>query len=688
MPEPENPLLSYTGLPPFHQIETDHVVPAVRGILRQCEEAVARLEKNGGQTWVELMLPLELMDRQLKKVWGPVVHLTGVRNSPELRKAYEEVQGEVVAFYLRISQSRPLYDAMVALSQSGEFATMPTARKRILEQTKMDARLGGIELTGKARDRFNTICQELSRLSTRFSNNVLDATKHYQLMITDKEDVRDMPESFLSYAAQTASQKTGKEADAQAGPWCVTLDYPGFVPFMEHCRNRNLREQVYKAYVSRASGGDWDNGPLIEDILRLRQEKASLLGFPDYAELSLATKMADSRDRVHALLQELCDASADRAREEYTSLGKFANEKGFQGDLRHWDIHFWSERWREEKLGLSDEVLRPYFPLDTVLEGLFDLVRRIFAIEVRQVTGGAPTWHEDVRFYEINDQNGKHIASFFLDPFSRPETKQGGAWMDGCVNRGYEQGQMILPVAYLICNSTPPVGGRPALLTFREVETLFHEFGHGLQHMLTTVDDSGAAGISGVEWDAVELPSQFMENWCYHEDTLKSLTRHVDTGERLPDELFRKIIGGRTWRAASAMVRQLHFGMTDLALHTADSPSLEEVLRIDQEIAGRTLAIPPLPEDRFLCSFSHIFAGGYAAGYYSYKWAEVLSADAFSAFEDAGLNNGNAIQSTGQRFRDTVLAKGGSEHPGEIFRQFRGRDPEIGPLLRHSGLVS
>ncbi|HEY9736906.1 MAG TPA: M3 family metallopeptidase, partial [Trichocoleus sp.] len=461
-------------------------------------------------------------------------------------------------------------------------------------------------------------------------------------------------------------------------------------PFLQHSRRRDLREQVYRAFITRASEGELNNTPNIEQILALRQEMAQLLGYSTFAELSIARKMAPSVAAIEQLMEELRSASYDTAVKELDALRAFAKDKGAAeaDDLKQWDTAFWAERMREEKYGLNDEELRPYFPLPQVLDGLFTLAHRLFGIRITPADGEAPVWHPDVRYFQVAGEAGEPIAHFYLDPYSRSAEKRGGAWMDECVNRGKLGTSVRLPVAYLVCNQAPPVDGKPSLMTFRDVETLFHEFGHGLQHMLTTVDFPGASGINNVEWDAVELPSQFMENWCYHRDTLLKLARHYETGEPLPEELYRKIVAARSFMAGSTVLRQVNFGWLDIELHHRYQPGGSETIKdVRDRISAKTSVLKPLPEDAFLCAFGHIFAGGYAAGYYSYFWAEVLSADAFSAFEEAGLENDGAIAEIGRRFRDTVLSLGGSRHPMEVFKAFRGREPSTEALLRHRGLV-
>ena len=455
---------------------------------------------------------------------------------------------------------------------------------------------------------------------------------------------------------------------------------------MRFCTNRDLREKVYTAFVTRSSAGKFDNSEKIVEILKLRQEKAALLGYKSFAELSIASKMAGDVAEVDQLLKDLRESSYPQAEKELNELKEFAKSKGFSGDFKNWDTSFYSDKLKQELYSYSEEDVRPYFPMPKVLDGLFNLVSKIFKITVKENQDNAPVWNKDVKFYDIFDDKEQKIASFYLDPYSRPADKRGGAWMDTCIDRGLHENQILLPVAYLICNSTPPVGDKPSLMSFREVETLFHEFGHGLQHMLTKVDHLDAAGINGVEWDAVELPSQFMENWCYHKPTLMSLTSHVETGETLPDDLFEKIKSSKNFQSALMMVRQLHFGMIDIELHHRFNPETDNFIERNKEIAKAASPVPVMDFDRFLCSFSHIFAGGYSAGYYSYKWAEVLSADAFAKFEEAGLDDEKKIEEAGLEFRDTVLALGGGQHPMDVFKTFRGRAPSPDALLRHSGL--
>jgi len=689
-----NPLLKCSGLPPFSEITPELVLPALQQLLPEVDRDLSALEANIAPTWDGLVEPLERLTERLTWSWGIVNHLMGVKNSPQLREAFETVQPEVVQFSNKLSQSQPIYNAFKALRASNNWENLDQAQKRIVEAAIRDAELSGVGLQGEARERFNNIQLELADLTTKFSNHVLDATKAFSVTLTTKEEIDGLPPSLLSLAAASARAAGEENATPETGPWRITLDFPSYGPFMQHSTRRDLREQLFRAFITRASSGELNNTPLIDRLLALRQEEAEILGFKNYAELSLASKMAPNVDAVFGLLEELRRASYDAAQQEFADLKAFAAAKGAKeaNDLKHWDISFWAERQQEEKFAFSAEELRPYFPLPQVLDGLFGLVKRLFSVTVTPADGQAEVWNEDVRYFQIADETGTPIAYFYLDPYSRPAEKRGGAWMDICLNRGKitENGKTTtrLPVAYLVCNQSPPVDGKPSLMTFRDVETLFHEFGHGLQHMLTKVDYTGAAGINNVEWDAVELPSQFMENWCYDRPTLFGMAKHYETGEPLPEHYYQKLLAARNYMSGSGMLRQVHFSLVDLELHYRYRPGGEDTVNdVRNRIAKTSTILPPLPEDAFLCAFGHIFAGGYAAGYYSYKWAEVLSADAFAAFEEAGLDNEPAIVTTGKRYRDTVLALGGSKHPMEVFKSFRGREPSTEPLLKHTGLA-
>ena len=568
-------------------------------------------------------------------------------------------------------------------------------------------------LEGAEKEEYNAIQQDLAKLSTKYSNNVLDATKAYKKLVTDASVVDGLPPTALGLAAQQARQEGHADATPESGPWLLTLDFPCYYPVMTHAKDRALREEMYRAYVTRASTGDSDNSGNIERVLALRKRKAELLGFPSYAALSMASKMA-TLDEAERLLEELRAASWGAAERDLAEVRAFAAENGApEGDLLWWDVAYWAERLRESRYDLQDEQLRPYFALPAVLDGLFGLVNRLFGVDVVPADGEAPVWHPDVRFFRVVDAATRAPrAAFYLDPYSRPAEKRGGAWMAEVVGRSElladpsssgGGGGPRLPVAHMVCNQSPPVDGAPSLMTFREVETLFHEFGHAAQHMLTQVGEGMVAGIRGIEWDAVELPSQWLEGFCYHKATLLSFARHWQTGEPLPDALYERLVAAKNFRSGTMMLRQIHFASVDLELHaryapavdaagnavasSASSPPSESVFDRDRAVAARTQVMQPFPEDRFLCSFSHIFAGGYSAGYYSYKWAETMSADAFAAFEEAGLDDPDAVKATGARFRDTVLGLGGSVPPAEVFKRFRGRGPSTEALLKQSGLL-
>lgn len=690
-----NPLLQGQGLPPFTEIHPEQVVPAITELLSQVNQELTQLEANITPTWAGLVEPLDRLTERIGWSWSIVGHLMGVKNSPELRTAHEEMQPQVVQFWMRLGQSTAIYQGYKAIKAGSEWATFDPAQQRIIEAAIRDMELSGVGLTGETKQRFNDIQLALAELANKFSNNVLDATKAYRLTLTKPDEIAGLPDSLLAQAAQAARAAGDEAATPTDGPWVITLDIPSYLPFMQHSQRRDLREQIYKAYVSRAASGEHDNLGNIDRILELRREMSNILGFDNFAELSLASKMAPNVAAVESLLESLRSASFTAAKQDLEDLRAFAisQDAAEANDLKHWDLAYWSERLREAKFDFNAEELRPYFPLEQVLSGLFNLAHKLFGITITAADGQAPIWHPDVRYFQVANEQQEPIAYFYLDPYSRPAEKRGGAWMADCVSRAkltdVDGHKVRLPIAYLICNQTPPVDGKPSLMTFGEVETLFHEFGHGLQHMLTTVDYVGASGISNVEWDAVELPSQFMENWCYHRPTLLSLGKHYETGEPLPEHYYQKLLAARTFMSGSGMLRQIHFSWLDLELHSNYQPGgAETVPDVRNRLAKISMVIPPLPEDNFLCSFGHIFAGGYAAGYYSYKWAEVLSADAFAAFEDAGLDDPDAIGSTGRRFRDTVLSLGGSQHPMEVFTAFRGREPDPSALLRHSGLVA
>ncbi|SBO42461.1 M3 family metallopeptidase [Cyanobium sp. NIES-981] len=695
------PLLAGRGLPAFEAITPEQISRAIPQLLEELHTELtaleSRLEEQLAQpacqlSWDAVMDPLQWLGERMRWSWGVVSHLHGVCNSPELREAYQQQQPAVVAFGSRAGQSRPIYRALERLSsqhaasQPGEPQHLDATQLRILEAERLDMQLRGVGLEGAEQEAFNAATAELASLANTFGNHVLDATNGWSLTLTSEEELAGLPASLRELLAQ-AAREAGEEG------WRLGLDMPRVMPFLKYSQRRDLREQVYRAHVSRAASGDLDNGPLIERILTLKREQARRLGYADWAEVSLATKMAGSVAEVEQLLEELRAAAFPVAEAEIEALKACARRHGAPeaDDLRPWDVSYWAEVLRQESFELDAEALRPWFPLEQVLQGLFGLCQRLFDIRIVSTEGEAPLWHPDVRYFRVLDAgSGSPLAGFYLDPYSRPGSKRGGAWMDECLGRSRTpSGEPVLPVAYLVCNQSPPVGDTPSLMTFEEVETLFHEFGHGLQHMLTTVERPQAAGINNVEWDAVELPSQFMENWCYDRATLMGMARHWQSGEPLPESEYGKLLAARTFMGGTATLRQVHFALTDLRLHSRWTPECgQSPEQLRREIARTTTVLEPIPEDAFLCAFSHIFAGGYAAGYYSYKWAEVLSADAFGAFEEVGLEQEEAIVATGRRFRDTVLSLGGSRSPAEVFEAFRGRQPSSEALIRHSGLSS
>lgn len=688
-----NPLLDWEIVPDYEAIEPKHVEPAVRQVLAGAEETLTRIEGEKPASWDDFMPELERVGDAVQRVWGVVSHLNSVRNTPELREAYQKMQGEVVKFYNRYGQSRPLYEAYIALKESAAWGEYDEGQRRILTQAIRQAELAGVALDGEARERFNGLSERLAALGNEFSNHVLDATKGFALVLTMAEETAGLPTSYLAMAAQAARQAGDEGATAEAGPWRVTLDYPSYIGFMKNSTRRDLRERLYLAYVGRASEGELDNKPLVEEILQARAEQAEILEFETFADMNMTRKMAPSVAAVEKLLVALREAAKPAGERDLAQLVSAARGVGAPEaeEFRPWDTHYWTERVREAQYALSDEELRPYFPLPVVLQGMFDLITELFGVTFGEDTDSVPRWHEDVQYFRVYDEAGVEISSFYLDPYSRPAEKRGGAWMDVLVTRSVVMARgdaaVRLPIAYMICNQTPPVDGKPSLMTFPEVVTLFHEFGHVLHHILTRVDYGQVAGVAGVEWDAVELPSQFVESWCYHRPTLKRMSRHYETGEALPDELIERMMESRTYQQGYATLRQVTFGLFDMALHTHYDGG-ETVREVQQRISGETQVIQPVEEDCFYCGFGHIFAGGYAAGYYSYKWAEVLSADAYGAFLEAEADESVSLAGLGRRFRETVLAEGGARHPMALFVAFRGREPELRPLLEQSGLLT
>ena len=637
-----NPLLRKKDLPAFADIKPEHVVPAIETRLAELKADFAALEQSlsnpqQGESWGTRRLEydyegvvekMEAIQDPLGFSWSVVGHLMGVANSDELRAAHDKMQPVVIETYQALGQSQPLYKALSALKQrQSVWSQLDEAQRRIITSSIRGMRNSGVGLPIEERERFNKLQLEAAELSSKFSNNVLDSTKLFKLRITDGSKLAGLPTSVLAMFAQKSVQEGDKDATAESGPWTVTLDMPSYLPCMQHLQDRELREQLYRAFVTRASTGDYDNAPLIKRTLQVKYEMAKILGYGSHAEKSLSSKMTPSVQAVEDLTAMLLAAAYPAAVKELELIKTLAKTKGFSGELQLWDVPFWSERLREDQYAYTEEELKPYFALPAVLDGLFKLCNRLFGVRIEAADGEAEVWDKDVRFFKIYDEQTKeHIASFFLDPYSRPATKRGGAWMDSCTGRSKVLNSK--PVAYLTCNGAPPVGDAPSLLTWRECETLMHEAGHGLQHMLTRVVHGEAAGINNVEWDAVEQPSQFMENWMYDKKTLDSFAKHYQTGEPLPEALFKKVCDAKTFLSGLGMIRQLYFGAIDMHVHSQKfNPDTDSVFDVQHDLARLYTVIPPLKEDRFLCSFSHIFAGGYSAGYFSYKMAEVLSAD-------------------------------------------------------------
>lgn len=674
-----NPLLQDFDLPPFSAIRPEHVEPAIDQILADNRAAVARLleTQRENPSWSGLVQALDELGARLGQAWGPVSHLNAVCNSPELRDAYQACLPKLSEYYTELGQNRALFEAYKALAESPQAAGFDVAQKTILEHALRDFRLSGIDLPAEQQKRYGEIQQRLSELTSRFSNQLLDATQAWTRLLTDESELAGLPESARAQLKQAAAAK-GLDG------WLITLEFPSYYAIMTYADNRGLREEVYTAYSTRASdqgpnAGQFDNGPLMAEILDLRQELAELLGFKHFAELSLATKMAESTDQVLHFLRDLAVRSKPFAQRDLEELRAFAAEQGVH-DLQSWDTGYFSEKLRQARYDLSQETVREWFPIDKVLSGLFAIVQKLYGIEINELHD-FERWHPDVRLFEIRE-SGEQIGRFYFDLYARAN-KRGGAWMDGARDkRRTADGHLVSPVAYLVCNFTPASAGKPALLTHDEVTTLFHEFGHGLHHLLTRVEHAGASGINGVAWDAVELPSQFMENWCWEPEGLALISGHYQSGEPLPRELLDKMLAAKNFQSGLMMLRQLEFSIFDFELHATHGDG-RSVLEVLEAVRDEVAVMRPPRWNRFANGFAHIFAGGYAAGYYSYKWAEVLSADAFSRFEEEGVLN----PETGRAFRDAILARGGSEPPMQLFVKFRGREPAIDALLRHSGLT-
>jgi len=674
-----NPLLNFSGLPKFDQIRAEHVEPAIDHLIVSSRNCIDELAiSNDVPTWANFAKPLEDIEEMLSRAWSQVGHMNSVVNSPELREAYNASLPKLTDFYSDLGQDERLYAKFRTLRNSEEFNTLNDAQQKIIENELRDFRLGGAELPEEEKIRFKAIQESLSKITTKFEENLLDTVNDFAYFVLDISELKGTPEDVIQAAQEAAT------AEAKEG-YKFTLHFPSYMPVLQYCENRNLRELLYRAYATRASEfgkSDWDNTPLIKEILKLRREAAQLLDYKSYAEMSLATKMADTPAEVTSFLDGLAQRAKPFAKSDMQELTEYASKLGIN-EMQAWDIAFVSEKLREDKYAFSDQEVKQYFPEAQVLLGLFKVVETIFGVHVKKVQ--APVWHSDAAFYEIGDKHGKVIGQFYLDLYAR-NNKRGGAWMDEAITRRKQaKNNIVTPVAYLTCNFSAPVGNKPALFTHDEVITMFHEFGHGLHHMLTQVDDYGVSGIKGVEWDAVELPSQFMENFCWEWDVIRHMTKHVETGASLPRELFDKMVAAKNFQAGMQTVRQIEFSLFDMRLHDEFNPDEKSTaLDLIEQVRDEVAVVRPPKWNRFPNGFSHIFAGGYAAGYYSYKWAEVLSADAYSMFEE----NGVLCAETGQRFWHEILAKGGSRPALESFVAFRGRAPDIEALLRHNGMTA
>ena len=676
LPQDKNPLLDFSGLPRFADIKPEHVAPAIEQLLAEGRAATGAAEQ-AAPTWDEFIAPLEDANERIGRAWGQVAHLHAVLDSPQLREAYNASLPKVTQYWTELGQNQQLFEKYKQLLQSEGFAALSPARKKIIENAIRDFRLGGAELPPEKKQRYGEIQEELARVSAKFSENLLDATNAFSLYAT-KEQTAGIPDDVLE-AAREAAQKEGK-----AG-WKFTLHMPSYLPVMQYADDRSLREKMYYASSTRASEfgkPEWDNAPLIARIVPLRREMSELLGYKNFAEVSLVPKMAQSAPEVLGFLDDLARRARPFAEKDAQELRAFArDELGIQ-ELQAWDVAYASEKLRLKRYSFSDQEVKQYFPEEAAVRGLFRVAERLYGVSFYPAQ--APTWHPDVRFFEMRDADGKAIGQFYMDLYAR-ETKRGGAWMDEAIARRRKRDRIQNPVAYLNCNFSRPVGSKPALFTHDDVLTLFHEFGHGLHHLLTRVEDLGVSGINGVEWDAVELPSQFMENFCWEWDVLREMTRHVDTGQPLPRPLFDKMLAAKNFQSGLAMLRQIEFAVFDMRLYSDFDPAGgRTALDLLDEVRRQVAVLFPPAYNRFPNSFGHIFGGGYAAGYYSYKWAEVLSADAYSLFEEKGVLSPEA----GARFRAEILAVGGSRPAAESFRAFRGRDPKVDALLRHSGMTA
>jgi oligopeptidase A len=680
-----NPLLDFSGLPRFGAIQPAHVKPAIEALIAEGRSVIEQLAKSPTEaTWESFVRPLDDANERLSRAWGQVSHLNAAMNSTELREAYNGMLPTVTQYFAEIGQDERLFARFKQIRASAEYERLTAEQKKALENELRDFRLGGAELPPAQKKRFLELQEQQAEASSRFNDNLLDATNDFAFYVTDEHHLSGLPED-VKQTAREAAQKDNKPG------WKLTLHGPCYMPVMQYADYRPLRERMYRAYVTRASdqsmadkAAEWDNAANIREMLKLRAEEAQMLGYANYAEVSLATKMAETPKEVIDFLRRLAARAKPYAERDMEELLAFARTKLNVADVEAFDVAYVSEKLRVARYAFSDEEVKRYFPEPAVLEGMFRVVQDIFGIRIRAAE--AETWHKDVRFFEVLDQSGTRIGRFYLDLYAR-EAKRGGAWMDDAVNRRRVRGELQLPVTYLTCNFSAPVGGKPALFTHDEVITLFHEFGHGLHLLLTQVDELGVSGLNGVEWDAVELPSQFMENFCWEWEVLKHMTRHVDSGEALPRALYDKMIAAKNFQSGMQFVRQLEFGLFDMLLHSGFDAERGDPMKLAADVRKEVAVVFPPAFNRFVNQFGHIFGGGYAAGYYSYKWAEVLSADAYAAFEEKQDQGGVLNAEVGARFRAEVLGAGGARPALQSFIAFRGREPSIDALIRHNGMV-
>ena len=680
-----NPLLQNTPFPDVKAINPNHIEEAVDQLVKLVKEQLEQIENSPDDSFEALYTPLDIIDLQMERSWCLICCLQRVNDSDPLRIAFDKALPKMTEVELQLDQNEAIYRKLHSLAERKDLTDV---QRRIVDLRLREMDLGGVSLQGKAKERFNAISLELAELSKQFEDNNLDAVKSYQLVLDKQEEIAGLPPDTLRLAAQAYQQSlnTKEDANTETGPWLITLEIGSYISFMEYSTRRDLRERLYRAHITCAAHPPYDNSKLIAKILHLRKEKANLLGFPNFAAMSLSTKMAGNPETVTEFLDELQDVCYHKAKEEYAELGSYAQQHGFDGTLQHWDISYWRRRMKEKRFDLNKEKLRRYFPLPKVLEGMFTLANKLFSIKIQRDDMAVTRWHEDVSFYKVYNEANEQIAAFFLDPYSRPKTKRYGAFVNLANSRRRLAEGLELPVCHVVCNFTPPLANQPSMLDFSEVTTLFHEFGHCLHNILTRVDYAEVAGIRGVEWDAVEFPSQFMENFCYLESVVKDISAHVDSGESLPTSMLKQLQESKNFHAADRLLFQLTYSYLDLQLHeTFDPEDKDDPFTLMQRVMTEKGVLPPLAEDRCLCSFTHIFSACYAAGYYSYKWAEVLSADAFSLFKDSISDQ--QLRSNGHHYRDTILASGGSVHPMELFKRLCRRSPRTVALLENYGLV-